>query len=202
MRNLHIMAHISLDGVIQAPGGPDEDRSNGFAHGGWVTPFADPEVGRVVVQSLSGELDLLLGRHTYDIWAQHWPDQSGPLADSLNAATKFVTTHRPESLQWGPAIALGGEVMQAIRAVKEQEGPDLILWGSSTLTPLLLEHGLADRVTLLIAPIFLGQGKRLFREGTPPRELALLESKAVASGVLINSYKPGGAIRTGLFGDA
>jgi len=124
------------------------------------------------------------------------------MADRLNAATKYVATHRPDSLGWGPVEDLGPDIVEGVRRIKAKGAPDLIVWGSSTLTPVLLEHGLADEVLLLVFPVLLGTGKRLFSEGTPPRELALVGTKAVSSGVIISTYRPSGPLRTGSFGDA
>ena len=124
------------------------------------------------------------------------------MADRLNAATKYVATHRADSLGWRPAEGLGADIVAGIRRIKAKDGPDLIVWGSSTLTPVLLEHGLADEVLLLVFPVLLGTGKRLFAEGTPPRELKLVGTKAVSSGVIISTYRPSGPLRTGSFDDA
>jgi dihydrofolate reductase len=142
---------------------------------------------------------LLLGRRTYDIFAGYWPAKENPMADSLNAATKYVATRRPDSLEWGPAEDLGPDIVEGIRRIKAKGGPDLIVWGSSTLTPVLLEHGLGDEVLLLVFPVLLGTGKRFFSDGTPPRELALVSSRAMSSGVIISTYKPRGPLRTGSF---
>ena len=197
MRKIRIIEHISLDGVIQAPGGPEED-PNGFAHGGWSAPHADPEGGKAIMEAQGDAFDLLLGRRTYDIFAGFWPKAAkSPMADSLNAATKYVATHRPKSLAWGPAEDLGADIVEGVRRVKGKNGPQLIVWGSSTLTPVLLEHGLADEVMLLVFPVLLGTGKRFFADGTPPRELALVSTKAVSSGVIISTYKHSGPLRTG-----
>jgi|SRR5579863_1601225 dihydrofolate reductase len=196
MRKIKIIEHISLDGVIQAPGGPEED-PNGFAHGGWAGPHADPEAGGDIVAAQGEDFDLLLGRRTYDIFAGFWPKApKSPMADSLNAATKYVVTRRPKSLAWGPVEDLGTDIVDGIRRIKEKSGPDLIVWGSSTLTPVLLEHGLADELMLLVFPVLLGVGKRIFSGGTPPRELALVSTKRVGSGVIISTYKPSGPLRT------
>ncbi|MCB2099589.1 MAG: dihydrofolate reductase family protein [Rhodobacterales bacterium] len=201
MRTIRILEHISLDGVIQAPGGPEEDRDGGFAHGGWSAPFFDPAAGAAIVAAHGARFDLLLGRRTYDIFAGYWPHQSNPMADSLNAAAKHVATHNPGTLAWGPAQGLGRDIVAGVRAAKAADGPPMIVWGSSTLAPVLLEHRLADEVLLLVCPIFLGAGKRLFPAGAPPQELALVETRAAASGVLINTYRPNGPIRTGSFDD-
>ena len=203
MRKIRIIEHISLDGVIQAPGGPEEDSSNGFKYGGWSAPHSGPEGGAAIVAAHGEAFDLLLGRRTYDIWSGFWPKaRKSPMADSINAATKYIATHRPESLGWGPVEDLGSDIVAGIRRIKEKSGPHLIVWGSSTLTPVLLEHGLADEVLLLVFPVLLGTGKRIFAEGTPPRELELVSTKAVSSGVIISTYRPNGPLRTGTMGGA
>src|SRR5215470_1115989 len=200
MRKIKIIEHISLDGVIQAPGGPEEDPS-GFKYGGWAAPHDDPAGGEAIVAAHGDDFDLLLGRRTYDIFGNFWPKApKSPMADSLNAATKYVATHRPKSLAWGPVEDLGAEIVGGIRRVKEKDWPQLIVWGSSTLTPLLLEHGLADEVVMLVFPVLLGTGKRIFADGTPPRELALVSTKAVPSGVIVSTYRPSGPLRTGIMG--
>jgi dihydrofolate reductase len=199
MRTIRIIEHISLDGVIQAPGNPNEDGD--YPYGGWAAPFQDPAAGQAIVAAQGEKFDLLLGRRTYDIFAGFWPHQSGPMAGNLNAATKYVATHRADSLEWGPVKDLGPDIVEGIRRVKEGDGPDLIIWGSSTLTPLMLGHGLADEVVLLVFPVLLGLGKRLFSDAIPPRELALINVKASSSGVLISTYKLSGPLRTGTIGE-
>jgi dihydrofolate reductase len=200
MRSLRIIEHISLDGVIQAGGGPDEDPDGDFKYGGWAAPHADRAVGEAIVAAHGKAFDLLLGRRTYDIWAGYWPKiRNSPMADSLNAATKYVATHRPESLEWGPVQAIGPDVVEGLRRVKSRDGPDMVLWGSSTLAPVLLAHGLVDEVLLLVYPVLLGTGKRFFSASAPPRELSLISSKPASSGVLINTYRPAGSLRTGSF---
>jgi dihydrofolate reductase len=201
MRKIRIIEHISLDGVIQAPGGPKEDGD--YPYGGWAAPFADPAAGEAIVAAHGKAFDLLLGRRTYDIWSAYWPKaKSSPMADSLNAATKYVATRRPDSLEWRPVEHLGSNIVEGVRRIKAQDKPDLILWGSSTLTPVLLEHELADEVMLIVFPVLLGTGKRFFAEGTQPRALALIGSKAAPSGVIVNTYRPDGPLRTGTMGDA
>lgn len=200
MRIIRIIEHITLDGIIQAPGGPGEDGD--YPYGGWSAPHSDPEGGAAIVAAQGTSFDLLLGRRTYDIFAGFWPKApKSPMADSLNAAAKYVATHRPESLAWGPAEDLGPDIVERIRRIKAADGPQLIVWGSSTLTPVLLEHELADEIVLLVFPVLLGAGKRLFAAGTPPRELKLVSSKATSSGVIISTYKPGGPLRTGSVGE-
>lgn len=128
MRTIRIIEHISLDGVIQAPGGPDEDTGGGFSHGGWAFPHSDPAVGEAIASAHGERFDLLLGRRTYDIWAGYWPKQNGPMADALNAATKYVATHRPDSLTWGPVESLGPNFVEGVQRIKTTDGPDLIVW--------------------------------------------------------------------------
>lgn len=201
MRTIRIIEHISLDGVIQAPGGPEEDPGENFDHGGWAVPHHDPAVGAAVVAAQGEGFDLLLGRRTYDIFARYWPNEKGPMADSLNAARKYVATHRPESLAWGPSEDLGADIVAGLARIKAKDGPDMILWGSSTLVPALLEHGLADEVLLLVFPVLLGAGKRIFAEGAPPRELALVGTQTAPTGVIMSTYRPTGPLRTGSFAD-
>lgn len=199
MRTLRIIEHITLDGVIQAPGGPEEDRANGFDHGGWAFPHHGGESGAAIDKAQGQGFDLLLGRRTYDIFGSYWPRQEGAMADSLNAARKFVATHRPDSLDWGPVESLGADVAAGVRKVKEAGGADLIVWGSSSLTPLLIAEGLADEVVLLVFPVMIGRGKRIFSDLVAPSELRLIESKATPEGVVISRYQPVGAMRTGSF---
>jgi dihydrofolate reductase len=199
MRTIRIIEHISLDGVIQAPGGPNEDGD--YPHGGWSVPHADPVSGQAIVAGQGEVFDLLLGRRTYDIFSGYWPKQQGLMADRLNTATKYVATHRADSLAWGPVQGLGPDIVDGIRRIKVSDGADLIVWGSSTLTPLLIERGLADEVLLIVVPVLLGKGKRIFSDGTPPCELALVDTKAASSGVIISTYKPNGPLRTGSYDD-
>ena len=191
MRKLRIFEHISLDGVIQhsADGGV-------FLYSDWTTPYRSPE-GRDAVIALQGEsFDLLLGRRTYDIWAGYWPKApSSPLSDPINEAKKYVATNRPESLEWGPFEGIGPDIVEDVRRIKSHNGPDLILWGSSTLTSTLLEHGLADEVMLFVYPVLLGTGKRLFAEGTPPRAFELASTKAFPSGIVVNAFKAAGPLK-------
>jgi dihydrofolate reductase len=199
VRKIRIIEHISLDGVIQAPGGPQEDLDGGFEYGGWAFPLSDPMVGQAIMEAHSKPFDLLLSRGTYDIWAPYWPSQSGPIADRLNAATKFVATHRPESLGWGPVEHLGVDLVEGVRRIKATDGPDLLLWGSSSLVPVLLGNGLADEVMLLVYPVVIGKGKRF--AASPAVELELIASKTAGTGVMVNTYHPRGPLRTGSFAD-
>jgi dihydrofolate reductase len=190
MRTIRIFEHVSQDGVI-APAGDDE-----FANGGWMVPYRTPAGAAKLAEIQSTGFDLLLGRHTYDQWASFWPQmKGGPFADGLNAATKYVVTHRPEGLEWGPVGNLGTDVLQGIRRLKSTEGPDLIVWGSSTVTPVLLEEGLVDEVVLIVYPILMGAGKRFFSDSVGPQELALVSSFTSPTGVLINTYRHVGPMR-------
>lgn len=192
MRTLKIMAHISLDGVIQT------SSENGFPYADWTAPYRSPQGRDEVFAAHGGRFDLLLGRRTYDMWSDFWPKApSSPMADALNAATKFVVTHRPESLAWGPFESLGPDVVESVRRIKSQPGPNLVLWGSATLTSTLLEHGLVDDALLLVYPVLLGAGKRFFAEGTPPRAFELVGSKAMPSGIVFSAYKVAGALKGG-----
>ena len=192
MRKLKIIEHISLDGVIQ-----HSADDNDFPYGDWTAPYRTP-AGRDAIIAAQGEsFDLLLGRRTYDIWSGFWPKApGGRLADGINGAKKYVATHRPESLEWGPSEGLGPDVVEGVRRVKSQDGPDIILWGSSTLTSILLEHGLVDEVLLSVYPVLLGMGKRFFAEGTPPRSFELVGTQAFPSGIIFSTYNVAGPLKT------
>ncbi len=192
MRKLRIIEHISLDGVIQ-----HSADDNDFPYSDWTAPYRSP-AGRDAIIAAQGErFDLLLGRRTYDIWSRFWPKApSSPMADGLNAARKYVATHRPESLAWGPFEGLGPDIVAGIRRIKSLDGPDLILWGSSTLTSPLLEHGLADEVLLAVYPILVGTGKRFFAEGTQARTFDLVSTRGFPSGIVLNAYTVGGPLKT------
>jgi dihydrofolate reductase len=195
MRKIRIFEHISLDGVIQ-PGGRGE-YSDDYAHGGWTAAYRSPAGLEAVLEAQGRSFDLLLGRRTYDLWASFWPKAgNGPMADSLNAATKYVATHRPDSLGWGPVKDLGADIIESVRGIKAKDGPDLIVWGSSTLTSALLGQGLVDEVVLLVYPVLLGRGKRFFSDTADPRELAFVTTKTTPTGVLINTYRYIGSLRT------
>jgi serine phosphatase RsbU (regulator of sigma subunit)/dihydrofolate reductase len=186
MRKLKIIEHISLDGVIQITSGPDDD----FPYGDWTAPYRSPAGLQVVNEIYGRACDLLLGRRTYNTLASYWPQApNSTMADRLNASTKYVVTHRPESLEWGPFEAIESDVVDSIRRIKAKKGPEIIVPGSPTLIPVLLEHGLADEVVLLVNPIALGKGKRFFEGGTLPRSFAMGSSKALPSGILVNVYK-------------
>lgn len=193
MRKLKIIEHVSLDGVMQHS--PDDDD---FPYRDWTAPYRTA-AGRDAILAAHGEsFDLLLGRRTYDMWSSSWPKApSSPMADRLNAATKFVVTHRPESLAWGPFEGVGPDLIDGITRIKSLDGPDLVLSGSSTLIPTLLENGLADEVLLAVYPVLLGTGKRFFAEGTPPRSFELVSTNAMPSGIILADYQVAGPLKTG-----
>ncbi len=193
MRTLKLIEHISLDGVIQhsADGGD-------FPYADWTAPYRTPAGRDAVLAAQGGRFDLLLGRRTYDIWAGFWPKApASPMADGINAATKFVATHRPESLAWGPCEGVGPDLVAGVRRLKTRDGPHLVCWGSSTLTTTLLEHGLADEVVLIVYPVLLGTGKRFFAEGAPARSFELAGTQATQTGIMLNSYRFVGPLKTG-----
>jgi dihydrofolate reductase len=191
MRKLTIMEHISLDGVIQSSG------EDGFPYNDWTAPYRTPAGRDALLAAHGANFDLLLGRRTYDMWSTFWPKApSSPMGDALNAATKYVVTHRPESLAWGPFEGVGPDIVEGIGRIKSQDGPNLVLWGSSTLTSTLLEHGLADEVLLVVYPVLLGTGKRFFAEGTPSRSFELASTNAMPSGIILSHYKAAGPLKT------
>lgn len=198
MRKIHAAAFISLDGVIQGPGGVEEDTTGGFTAGGWVFGLWDPDVGDEVDRLFGRDYDLLLGRRTYDIFAGYWPyidpesEGNGPMAKAFTACRKYVLSRGNPLLDWANSHHLGG--IDEIAALKQTEGPDLVIQGSSTLYPPLLAAGLIDRLTLMIYPAVLGKGKRLFGEGTQPGLLALVEQRAGAHGAIIATYEPRGPL--------
>jgi dihydrofolate reductase len=192
MRKLKIFEHISLDGVQNSA---DDDH---FPYSDWSAPYRTPAGLAAVLAAQGDSFDLVLGRRTYDFWSGYWPKApNSPMADSLNAATKYIATHRPESLEWGPFESFGPDIVEDIGRIKSEDGPDLILWGSTTLTSTLIKHGLADEIQLIVYPVLLGTGKRLFAEGTPARALELVSTQAMPSGIILCTYKVAGALRTG-----
>ena len=203
MRKLIVAEHISLDGIIQAPGGPEEDPSEGFRLGGWTVPYADDAIGQAVRDLLAQPFELLLGRRTYDIWAGYWPHvrAGNAIADLFNSVPKHVATHRPDTLDWQHSRALEGDLAEAIRALKRQDGVSLLTWGSGDMVRQLLAVGLVDELLLFIYPVVLGHGKRLFDENTQASAFTLAHSNSTAGGVLITRYVRSGEVRTGTFED-
>ena len=206
MRKLIVAEHISLDGVIQGPGGPGEDPGGGFTLGGWSAPYADEASGKEVQELLSQPFELLLGRRTYDIWAAYWPHVqagSGPveIAGKFNTTRKHVATHHGGTLEWRNSHALRGEIADAVRALLAMDGPDLHTWGSSEMVRQLLAAGLVDELWLMIKPVVLGHGKRLFGDDALPSSFRLAHSATSSTGVLLTRYVRSGEVRTGNFMD-
>jgi dihydrofolate reductase len=211
MRKIVVGAFVSLDGVMQAPGGPQEDPTGGFLHGGWTVPYWDDVTSAAMGETFSSPFDLLLGRKTYDIFAAHWPYvQMDPqasdfnafnveIARRFNAVTKYVATHRPVSLPWQNSRGLGTDVVAAVRELKKQDGPTLLTQGSSELVHLLLMHDLVDELRLLTYPLVLGRGKRLFGTDAVPAAFQLVTSKVSPNGAVIATYARAGEVKTGSF---
>jgi dihydrofolate reductase len=211
MRKIVIGAFVSLDGVMQAPGGPDEDPTGGFTLGGWIVPLMDEAAGAALGETFGAPFDLLLGRRTYDIFAAHWPHiqrdptasdydaSSADLSRKFDAATKYVATHRPESLTWQNSRGLGPDVVAALRELKTQDGPPLLTQGSTELTQTLLASDLVDELRLLTFPIVLGRGKRLFGDRSAPAAFTLATSTISPAGAVIATYQRSGAVQTGSF---
>ena len=201
MRKVIAATFISLDGVMQAPGGPEEDTAGGFQYGGWTFHYFDEATGKAIVEIFEKPFDLLLGRKTYDIFAAHWPKVSDddPIAKQFNRITKFVATRGSPKLDWNNSKSLGDDVVAAIKELKASEGPDLLIQGSSDLIQTLLRNGLIDEFTLLIFPIVLGSGKKLFGDGAVPVAMKLLHTQALPTGVIKATYQPAGPIKTGSF---
>lgn len=201
MRKLVVLTFVSLDGVMQAPGGPEEDTSGGFAYGGWTFPYFDEFSGKIMGEQMGMPFDLLLGRKTYDIFAGYWPkqDPEGPVAAPFNKATKYVVSHHQPKLDWEKSVLITGDVVAKIKKLKEDDGPILQVHGSGNLIQTLLKNDLVDELWLKIFPVTLGPGKRLFAEGTIPAAFELIESKTSPKGVIIASYKRSGEVRTGSF---
>jgi dihydrofolate reductase len=199
MRRVVCAAFVSLDGVMQAPGGPEEDPTGGFAYGGWTFPHWDEIMGAAIGEGFAKPFDLLLGRKTYEIFAAHWPFTDAPPADLFNTVTKYVATSSTEPLAWANSVRLEGDVTEAVARLKQGEGPDLLTQGSSVLVQSLLAAGLVDELSLLIFPVLLGRGKKLFGEAAKPGELELVSSRISTTGVIVARYRPAGPIRTGSF---
>jgi dihydrofolate reductase len=202
---LTVHTFLTLDGVMQAPGGPDEDRDGDFRHGGWSFPFGDEDFGAAVTRWFSHASAFLLGRHTYDIFAGHWPkvtDAADPIAGKLNSLPKYVASGTLTSPEWQHTTVLSSDVAGDVARLKEQPGDELQVHGSGGLAQTLIDHDLVDEYRLLVFPVHLGSGKKLFREGRPARELRLLESSTTSTGVVIAAYEPAGPVRHGSYARA
>ncbi len=190
MRKLIAIVQLTVDGVMQGPGGPEEDRSNGFTQGGWAMPFGDEVLLRTINEIMAGEFDLLLGRRTYEIWLPYWPKQTGNIATAFGKATKYVATRTLDKLDWKPSVRIGDDVVDDVRRLKASNGPEIHIWGSSNLLQTLIAADLVDEYRLWVAPVVVGEGKRLFENGVPPRGLSLVETASTSTGVLLNTYRP------------
>jgi dihydrofolate reductase len=196
MRRIVVVCHVSLDGVIQGPGGPEEDTSGGFAHGGWIAPYADAVLGAAIRAHMNMPFDLLIGRKTYDIWAPYWPNH-GDIWPNVNTATKYVASNTMTSGDWQPSVFLGGDIAEKVSNLKQQPGPDLHVYGSADLLQTLIRHDLVDAYWLKVYPVTLGGGKRLFAGGTIPAAFKVTESAVSPKGVIIVNYERAGALATG-----
>jgi dihydrofolate reductase len=200
MRKLIVSTFLTLDGVMQAPGGPEEDDSGGFAYGGWSVNYWDELMGQVMTEAMSAPFDLLLGRRTYDIFAAYWPDAPEEAGSKpLNDATKYVASRSHRTLDWGPAVLIGGDAAEGVAGLKEGDGPELQVHGSGNLIQTLLRHNLVDEYRLWVFPVVIGSGKRLFSDGTVPAGLKLVDTKVSTTGVTIGTYEPAGELVTGSF---
>jgi dihydrofolate reductase len=191
MRKIIAITQVSVDGIMQAPGGSEEDERRGFTHGGWAMPFVDDALNIV---ETAAEYDLLLGRVTYDIFAGYWPFQDNAIGKAFGKATKYVVTRRPDKLDWKTSVRISGDVVDEIRRLKASDGPELHIWGSGELLQTLIATDLVDEYRIAVFPVVLGEGERLFGDGVPPRALTLVETRSTPTGVLVNTYKPSGPL--------
>lgn len=198
MRKIVVLSFVTIDGVMQAPGGPEEDVSGGFKHGGWTVPFFDEFMDKVMSEQMGRPFDLLLGRKTYEIFASYWPNHQDEDM-GINRATKYVTSRNPLQFTWDRSIQLQGDVVKAIRDLKAQDGPELQVHGSGNLIQTLLKHDLVDEIWLKIYPLTLGPGKRLFAEGPIPAAFELIDSKVSPKGIIVADYRRAGNVETGSF---
>lgn len=200
MRKVIASTFLSVDGVMQAPGGPDEDPTGGFTHGGWTVNYWDEPMGKVMDGIMTAPFDLLLGRKTYEIFAAYWPyAESGLIADKFNAVTKYVATSSTEPLTWKNSVAIHGDVAAEIAQLKQRDGSDLLIQGSSQLIQTLLANDLIDQFNLFVFPLLLGSGKRMFGQGGVPAGLKLVETKVSTTGVTMSTYLRSGSVSTGSF---
>ncbi len=199
MPRLIVSTFVTLDGVMQAPGGPGEDDSGGFTQGGWSVHYWDEMMGQVMGEAMSAPFDLVLGRRTYDIFAAYWPTADGEGAKPLNDATKYVASRSHPTLDWDRSVLIEGDVADGIAALKRADGPELQVHGSGNLIQTLLRTDLVDEYRLWIFPVLVGSGKRLFSDGTIPAGLKLVDSKVSTTGVVIGTYQPAGPVVTGSF---
>lgn len=200
MRKLIVNTFITLDGVMQAPGGPEEDPTGGFKYGGWSVNYWDDTMGKIMGDFMAKPFELLLGRKTYEIFAAHWPyAKDDPGADFLNSAKKHVVSRTLDKVDWNNSTLIKNDVVHAIEKLKEQSGPELQVHGSGNLIQTLLKHNLIDEFHLWVFPVVIGTGKKLFSDGTIPSNLKLIDSKTASTGVIIATYQPDGELKLGSF---
>jgi dihydrofolate reductase len=199
MRKIVVLSFISLDGVMQAPGGPEEDTSGGFQYGGWTVPYWDDFSDAIMGEQMDMPFDLLLGRKTYDIFAGYWPKQTGSIADPFNKTTKYVVSASSPKLAWKNSVLIEGDVAAKLKELKQQDGPMLQVHGSGNLVQTLLKNDLVDELWLKIFPVTLGKGKRLFAEGAMPAAFKLTDSRTSPKGVIFANYQRSGDVTTGSF---
>ena len=198
MRKVIVLEHISIDGVIQSPGGPKEDTSGDFPYGGWTVPFANEVAGTAIRRQMNSEFDLLIGRKTYDNWVAYWPYHAD-IWPGVNTATKYIASNTVTSSEWQPTIFLNGDVATKVTQIKQQPGPDLNVWGSGNLLQTLIRNDLVDEYWLIIYPVTLGTGKRLFADGTMPAAFKVKETIVAPNGVIVVNYEREGALEAGGF---
>ena len=200
MRRLIAITQVTLDAVMQSPGGAEEDPRNGFTHGGWVMPFWDDALNQAIGETIAGQFDMLLGRRTYEIFAAYWPHHGdNPIAKAFNKATRYVVTRTLDRFDWKNSLRLGGDVVDEVRRLKASAGPALHIWGSSELLQTLIAAELVDEYRIWVFPLVLGEGKRLFENGVPPGRLALVQTRSTPKRVLINVYRSAGSLVPGTF---
>jgi dihydrofolate reductase len=193
MRKIVVLEHITLDGVIQAPGGKEEDVSGGFAHGGWISSYSDVILGKALKEQMNKSFDLLLGRKTFEIWEPYWPHHADAWAN-VNTATKYIASNTRTSSAWQPSVFLSGDIANEVGKLKQQQGPELHVWGSGNLLQTLIKYDLVDVFWLMIYPITLGTGKRLFADGTIPAAFKVTESVVTPNGVIVVNYERAGTL--------
>jgi dihydrofolate reductase len=199
MREIIVVTYMTMDGVLQAPGGPEEDRSNGFQYGGWMFPYVDEQMGGILDKIMSSRYDLLLGRRTYEIFSAYWPYKNDKIGETFTRVNKYVVATTSIDLSWKNSILINKDVVNEIKKLKEQDGPDLLIWGSGRLLQTLFSNRLVDELHTWTFPIILGKGKRLFEEGVAAQEWKLTESTVSTTGVVIATYVPNGEVKLGSF---
>jgi dihydrofolate reductase len=195
VRKIIAITQVTLEGVMQSPGGPEEDPRDGFTHGGWAMLFFDDTASQVINETIAGEFDMLLGRRTYEIFASYWPNQGdNPIAKAFNKATKYVATRSLDQLDWENSQRIAGDVVDGVRRLSASDGPVLHIWGSGELLQTLIAADLVDEYRLWVFPVVLGEGRRLFENGVTPRGFSLIATRSTPKGVLFNTYRPAGPL--------